>query len=162
MQVVVDGDEWRRSGVVPGYGLQSVIEDTLCPGPKALVELFLEPKALVKRSLCLIEADFEDWLARHSLKAPTAPAEAPRPAKRGRKAKYDWDVIRKKAFELLNEHGDFDSKRRNWRAQADLENKLLEYMAESGDEASYSALRAKDKIPAWLKEWREEQVSKGQ
>jgi hypothetical protein len=66
MPVVADRDEWKRSGIAPGYGLQSTIDDDLCPGPKALAGL----------PLSLIEADFEAWLARQT---PAAPAESEEP-----------------------------------------------------------------------------------
>jgi hypothetical protein len=151
-RAVVDRDEWRRSSHVPGLGLQDRIDD-LCPGPSALWG----------QRVALDQAEFEAWLARQVPEGQAAPAEAPRPAKRGRKAKYDWDAIREKTFELLDERGDFDLvKRRGWRAQADLERELLEYMADDGEEAGVSTLRAKDKLRAWIQEWREKQVSKGQ
>jgi hypothetical protein len=65
-QAVVDRDEWKRSGIAPGYGLQTIIDDDLCPGPKALAGL----------SIGLDEENFEAWLAAR-LAAPAATSSAP-------------------------------------------------------------------------------------
>jgi hypothetical protein len=88
----------------------------------------------------------------------------PRPsrAKRGRKPKFEWLIVKAYAFKLLNERGDYESRpAKDWAKQADLEDALLKFMGERfGREAAVSTLR--DKIPAWLAEWRKRQVSKGQ
>jgi hypothetical protein len=85
-------------------------------------------------------------------------------AKRGRKLIYNWLAVKEKAFELLDEHGDYDVEaRKGWSKQADLEEKLLQFMTdELGGEASIGALRADDKLPAWVAEWRQLNVRKGQ
>jgi hypothetical protein len=88
-------------------------------------------------------------------------------ARRGPKPKYDWDAVKRRAFDLLNSRGDYESApTRGWARQADLETALLEFMNERfGREAAISTLRRQDKIPAWVHEWRElrkREVSKGQ
>jgi hypothetical protein len=95
--------------------------------------------------------------------AAKAPAVKPVPrAKRGRKIKYNWPTVREQAFKLLDERGDYEVvKRPDWRLQADLEKALLEFMGEDGGPAP-SSLRASDKLPTWIMEWRQKQVSNSQ
>jgi hypothetical protein len=75
--------------------------------------------------------------------------------KRGRPQEYDWQAIKAKAFALMDHHGNFRPDDPEWNAQARLEEQLADFcQAEYGHAPEASSLR--EKLPAWLKEWREQ------
>ncbi|HXW22179.1 MAG TPA: hypothetical protein VEK14_04665 [Rhodomicrobium sp.] len=85
--------------------------------------------------------------------------ERPSPL-RGRAPTYDWALIRDEALRLMDQNGEFDrdDPLGKWTGQACLERALLDYCDKTFEESpDGSTLRARDKMPAWLKEWRKRQ-----
>jgi hypothetical protein len=132
----------------------------IAPWPEQTIELDNGPVY----TFVEVEADWpkiEEWLHDNALSAGhsgTARAEESPPSRRGALPKYDWDIIRKEAFRLLDENGDPSREPKpHWKAQAHLEKKLLESCGKN--EPSPSALR--EKLPGWVTEWRKQKQAAG-
>jgi hypothetical protein len=71
--------------------------------------------------------------------------------RRGRPQEYDWEAIKAKAFALMNYHGDFRTDDPEWNVQERLVEQLADFCG-----APDSLIR--EKLPAWLEEWRKEKT----
>jgi hypothetical protein len=80
---------------------------------------------------------------------------------RGRKPSHPWKDIKNKCFELMSFYGEFSNDDPDWNCQARLEESLKDFCMQTyDDEPTDSAFR--QKIPSWLKEWRNEKSQQNQ
>jgi hypothetical protein len=117
------------------------------PGAQSKSGISGDGKAIVHKisrsqnSFQISEDDLLDWLNR------SYPESKPKAQRGGRPPAYDWDAIRKAAFELMDHHDEFSVDDPEWNAQARLEEKLCDRFG-----VGTSALRAR--LPNILKDWR--------
>jgi hypothetical protein len=75
-------------------------------------------------------------------------------SKRGRREKFNWDLIGTEFIRLMDHHDDFIAADPEWNAQARAEEALMAFCREKlGDEPSITQLRGH--IRDWLPKWRE-------
>lgn len=78
--------------------------------------------------------------------------------KGGRPPEFPWGEIKAEAIGLMDYHGDFSTDDEEWNAQARLEEALTEFCSKKYDRVpSPSTLR--EKLPAWLAEWRNRKLT---
>ena len=118
-------------------------------GPLSYIQAYAEngfaAESVSFTSVAVARDSLEEWLSDLSGK--------PRASKGGRRQEYSWDEIKSEAMRLMDYHGDFSADDKEWNKQARLEEALMNFCSKKyGQTPAISTLR--EKIPAWLEEWR--------
>jgi hypothetical protein len=79
--------------------------------------------------------------------------------KRGAKPSYDWVDVEAYVHQLMNEHGDFRPWDSEWKAQADLERAVAEYLEKQDLHPAESTIR--ERVGPMIKRWLERQEKAG-